>query len=71
MYILHRTGYEAGAVGAASGGKLRRLWATLAAWRRRRVERRCVTELDDRMRTDIGCPHRVGPPRVVRLDRGQ
>ena len=74
IYTDRRTGYDSAAAPTASGGRLRRLRgrlrATLAAWRLRRVERRCLDELDDRMMADIGRPCRVPPPRAVLLDRG-
>lgn len=65
----HRTGADPAAVAAASSGRLRRLRASFAAWRLRRVERRCMAGLDDRMGADIGRPHRPPLPRAVRLDR--
>lgn len=63
------TGYDPIAAHATSGGRLRRLRAAFAVWRLRRVERRCLAELDDRILADIGRPCRVAPPRAVRLDR--
>ena len=69
MHIDRRIGHDPIAVDAASGGMLRRLWGACAAWRLRRIERRCMAELDDRMMEDIGRPHRVPPPPAVYLDR--